>query len=146
SAARKHFGEEDDVTVEIDRGTGEPVVLCNGKTMPTDEIGHILGRIPAQTAKQVMIQKIREAERDSQFDEYLAMKSQIVTGSVTRIEGGSCIVNLGKVEGFLPRSEQIPGESFRVGERVRAVVMEVRKAGSRVKIILSRNHPDFVRR
>jgi len=114
--------------------------------LDADEIGDLLGRIAAQTAKQVMIQKIREAERDALYDEFIELKSQIVTGSVTRVEGGSVTVSLGKVEGFLPRSEQIPGESFRVGERVRAVIMDVRKQGSRVKIILSRTHVDLVRR
>ena len=105
-----------------------------------------LGRIAAQTAKQVMIQKIREAERDALFDEFSASRSQLVNGVITRIDHGVATVNLGKVEGLLPRSEQIPGEAHRVGERVRAVVLEVRKAGSRVKIILSRNHPELVRR
>ena len=146
SAARKHFGEESDVVVDIDRDSGQPSAKVDGKDLDADEIGDLLGRIAAQTAKQVMIQKIREAERDSLYDEYEELRSQIVTGAVSRVEGGSVTVNLGKVEGFLPRSEQIPGESHRVGERVRAIVMEVRKQGSRVKIILSRTHPDLVRR
>ncbi|MEX0701279.1 MAG: transcription termination factor NusA [Planctomycetales bacterium] len=146
SAARKHFGEESEVVVGIDRDTGEPSAAVDGSQLEADEIGDLLGRIAAQTAKQVMIQKIREAERDAQFDEYMAIKSHIVTGVVTRVEGSAATVNLGKVEALLPRSEQIPGESHRVGERVRAVVLEVRKAGSRVKIILSRAHPDLVRR
>src|SRR5690606_8210285 len=102
----------------------------DGDALNADEIGDLLGRIAAQTAKQVMIQKIREAERDTLFDEYSELRSQIVSGTVSRVEGGSVTVNLGKVEGFLPRSEQIPGESYRVNERVRAVVLDVRKAGS----------------
>lgn len=146
SAARKHFGEESDVQVDIDRESGKPTVRVNNEDLLPDEIGDLLGRIAAQTAKQVMIQKIREAERDSLFDEYESMKGQLVTGTVTKLEGGSAIVNLGKVEGILPRGEQIPGEVHRVGERVRAVVIEVRKAGSRVRIILSRTHPELVRR
>ncbi|MEX0715157.1 MAG: transcription termination factor NusA [Planctomycetaceae bacterium] len=146
SAARKHFGEESDVQVGIDRETGEPSAAVDGDQLEADEIGDLLGRIAAQTAKQVMIQKIREAERDAQHDEYTAIQSHIVTGVVSRVEGSAATVNLGKVEALLPRSEQIPGESHRVGERVRAVVLEVRKAGSRVKIILSRAHPDLVRR
>ena len=118
-----------------------------GSPLQADEIGDLLGRIAAQTAKQVMIQKIREAERDSLFDEYTGLRGQIVTGQISRIEGGGTgLVNLGKVEGILPRGEQIPGEAHHVGERVRAVVMDVRKAGSRVKIILSRTHPELVRR
>jgi transcription termination/antitermination protein NusA len=146
SAARKHFGEEEEVEVHVDRTNGQPTVKVNGKEVGADELGDLLGRISAQTAKQVMIQKIREAERDTVFDEYNDLRGQIVTGVVSRMEGGTALVNLGKVEALLPRGEQISGESFRVGERVRAVVLEVRKAGSRVKIILSRTHADFVRR
>lgn len=146
SAARKHFGEERDIEVHLDRATGQTAVKCDGKEIDADELGIILGRISAQTAKQVMIQKIREAERDALYEEFADLRGQIVTGTVTRVEGGVATVNLGKVEALLPRGEQIPGESYRVSERVRAVVLEVRKAGSRVKIILSRTHPDFVRR
>ena len=146
SAARKHFGDENELSVDIDRETGQPTVKCDGQELEPDELGDILGRISAQTAKQVMIQKIREAERDALFEEYQAMKGQIVTGSVTRFDGGTATVSLGKLEGLLPRSEQIPGESHRVGERARAVIIDVRKAGSRVKIILSRTHPELVLR
>lgn len=146
SAARKHYGEEEAVEVHVDRTSGHPTVKTNGTDVDSDALGELLGRISAQTAKQVMIQKIREAERDSLFDEYAELRNQIVTGTVSKLEGGSSIVNLGKVEGLLPRGEQIPGEGFRVGDRVRAIVLEVRKSGSRVKIILSRIHVEFVRR
>jgi N utilization substance protein A len=146
SAAKKHYGEEIPLEIQIDRANGNPTLLKEGQAIDSDLLGEILGRISAQTAKQVMIQKIREAERDSLFDDYLAMRGQIVTGTVSRFEGGTATVNMGKVEGILPRSEQIPGEAYRVNERVRAVVLEVRKAGTRVKIILSRTHPDLVRR
>lgn len=146
SAARKHYGEETPLEIQIDRDNGNPTLLKEGAVIDSDLLGEILGRISAQTAKQVMIQKIREAERDSLFDDYLSMRGQIVTGTIARFEGGTATIGLGKVEGILPRSEQIPGESYRVNERVRAVVLEVRKAGTRVKIILSRTHPDLVRR
>lgn len=146
SAARKHFGEESEITVDIDRESGEPSAQVNGTDLQPDEIGDLLGRIAAQTAKQVMIQKIREAERDAQYDEYTQMRGQMVSGSISQVTGGAATVNLGKVEGLLPRSEMIPGEVHRVGERVRAIVLEVKKAGSRVKIILSRTHPEMVRR
>ena len=146
SAARKHYGEEETIEVHVDRASGNPTVKTNGAEVDADALGELLGRISAQTAKQVMIQKIREAERDSMLDEYVDQRNQIVTGTVAKIEGGSSIVNLGKVEGLLPRGEQIPGEGFRVGDRVRAIVLEVRKSGSRVKIILSRTHVEFVRR
>ncbi|MCL4104759.1 UNVERIFIED_CONTAM: hypothetical protein GTU68_034198 [Idotea baltica] len=109
-------------------------------------IGDLLGRISAQTAKQVMIQRIREAERDAHYEEFQDLKSQLVTGAVTRVDRGTVIVNLGKVEAILPRSEQINKEGYRVGDRVRASVLDVKKAGSRVRVILSRTHADFVRR
>ena len=142
SAAKKHFGEEEDVVIRIDRESGVPTLIHDGIVLDSE----ILGRIAAQTAKQVMIQKIREAERDALYDDYVRMRGQIVTGTVARFEGSTATVTLGKVEGILPRSEQIPGESYRTGERVRAVIMDVRKVASRVKIILSRTHPDLVRR
>ena len=142
SAARKHYGEEELIDVHVDRTNGHPTVKLNNVEVD----GDVLGRISAQTAKQVMIQKIREAERDALYSEYHDQRNQIVTGTVSKLEGGSSIVNLGKVEGLLPRGEQIPGEGFRVGDRVRAIVLEVRKSGSRVKIILSRTHVEFVRR
>lgn len=144
SAAKKHYGEDFAITVTIDQVSGKPSVLCDGKDIEPDMLGEILGRISSQTAKQVLMQRIREAERDSIFDEYEDLKGQLVNGTITRFEGGSALVTLGKIDGFLPKSEQIPGETHRIGERIRAVVIEVRKAGSRVKIILSRTHPDLV--
>jgi N utilization substance protein A len=106
----------------------------------------IAERIGAQTAKQVMIQKIREAERDHLFNEYDELKGQLVTGTIQRYEGGAATVSLQNVEAILPRGEQIPGESHHANERVRATVYEVRKAGSRVKVILSRTKPQLVQR
>ena len=103
-------------------------------------------RIGAQTAKQVMIQKIREAERDHLYNEYVELKGQLVTGTIQRYEGGAATVSLQNVEAILPRGEQIPGESHHANERVRATVYEVRKAGSRVKVILSRTKPQLVQR
>lgn len=146
SAARKHFSEEEVLECVIDRHTGEPSLTCDGAELEAELIGDLLGRVSAQTAKQVMIQRIREAERDSLYDEFMDLKSQLVTGSVTRVDRGTVIVNLGKVEAILPRSEQINKEGYRVGDRVRAVVLDVKKSGSRVRVILSRTHADFVRR
>src|ERR1700751_5500949 len=141
-ATEKHFGEEADVAVSIDRDSGEIVARKGEESIdPT-----LLGRIAAQSAKQVMIQKIREAECNAVFDEYAAMKGHLVHGPIARPEGGAAIVTLGKTESILPRSEQIPGETHHVGERIKAVILDVRKVGHRVKIILSRTHPDFVRR
>ena len=146
SAARKHYGEDEQIEIQINRQTGEPTLLVQAAPVDSDLLGQLLGRISAQTAKQVMIQRIREAERDTLFDDFIAMRGQIVTGIVGRFEGHTATVNLGKIEGILPKSEQIPGESYRTGERVRAVVLEVRKAGSRLKVVLSRTHADLVRR
>lgn len=146
SAARKHFSEEEVLEVKIDRDTGEPSLTCDGAYLEPELIGDLLGRISAQTAKQVMIQRIREAERDSLYEEFQELRSQQVTGAVTRVDRGTVIVNLGKVEAILPRSEQINKETYRVGDRVRAIVLDVKKAGSRVRVILSRTHADFVRR
>ena len=101
SAAQKHYGEESDARDCRSTATVRPAV---GRTGRPGSIrgrnGDLLGRIAAQTAKQVMIQKIREAERDALFDEYAGMRGQIVTGTVTRVEGGTATVNLGKVEGI----------------------------------------------
>ncbi|RMG38530.1 MAG: transcription termination factor NusA [Planctomycetota bacterium] len=146
SAARKHFGEDHEISVHIDRETGDPTVTLDGEVLEPDVLGDILGRIAAQTARQVMIQKIREAEQNALYEEYSALRGQIVTGSVSRIDRGTVTVNLGKIEAILPRREQIPGESFRVGDRVRAIVIDVRRSRPRVRVILSRTHSDFVLR
>ncbi len=143
SAAKKHYGEEQEIEVSIGRDSGEIAGTHNGEPLDSEET---VGRIGAQTAKQVIIQKIREAERDSLYDEYEEQKGQMVTGVVQRYEGGAATVSLTNCEAILPRSEQIPGESHHVGERVRATVFEVRKAGSRVKVILSRTRPALVGR
>jgi N utilization substance protein A len=142
SAVRKAYGPLDEVVVTIDRLTGDIAATRNGSKIDMRE----LGRIAAQTAKQVMIQKIREAERGSIFEEFAERKGTVVTGTVTRFEGGALIVNLGRAEGFLPKSEQIPGETQHPGERVRAMILDVREAPRQVKIVLSRSHPDFIRR
>ncbi len=143
SAAKKHYGEEADVLVEIDRSTGSIRGSHNGVTMDTAEIAE---RIGAQTAKQVMIQKIREAERDALYNEYEELRGQLVTGVIQRYEGGAATVTLSNVEAILPKGEQIPGETHHPNERVRATVYEVKKAGSRVKVILSRTKPQLVQR
>jgi N utilization substance protein A len=141
-ATQKHFNTEEGVVVTIDRTTGG-IHAQKGEEVIDPEV---LGRIAAQSAKQVMIQKIREAEGTALYDAMAAQKGDLVTAHVQRFEGGAALVTLGKTEAILPRSEQIPGETHHVGERVKAVILDVRKVGHRVKIILSRNHPEFVRR
>ena len=143
SAAKKHYAEEDEIVVTISRQDGSLSGSRNGEPLDADET---IGRIGAQTAKQVIIQKIREAERDSLYDEYAELVGQMVPGVVQRYEGGAATVALGNTEAILPRSEQIPGETHHPNERVRATVFEVKKQGSRVKIILSRTRPQLVQR
>lgn len=151
SAARKHFNSLDteEFSCNMDPFTGEIRIwrhLDEGAVeIPLED----LGRIPAQTAKQVMIQRFREDERSGIFDEYIEKVGELITGICSRYEGGSLIVQLdkaGRVEGFMPRSEQIPGEQFRPGDRVRCFILDVRDTGSQVKIVLSRSHPDYIRR
>jgi N utilization substance protein A len=142
TAARRHFGEEIELTVNVDRATGEITATAGGEHI--DAL--TLGRIAAQTAKQIMIQKIREAERDSLYDEFIAERGTVVVGTAQRNEGSVVTVNIGKTEAILPRSEQMPGEIYSPAERIRALILEVRKSGQRLKIVLSRAHPDFVRR
>lgn len=142
SAARKAFDQAGEVAVRIDRLTGDIEAVADGR--PIDM--KTLGRIAAQTAKQVMIQKIREDERSSIFDEFSQRVGQVITGTVTRYEGGAVTVNLGRAEGFLPRSEQIPGETHTPGERIRAMILDVREEQHRVKIVLTQTHPDYIRR
>jgi transcription termination/antitermination protein NusA len=146
SATRKHFGlqnPESEITVTIDRTTGDIRAFKEGAELDIRR----LGRIPAQTAKQVMIQKIKADERDSIFAEYVKRKGEIVNGIVGRYEGGSLIVNLNnRVEGMMPKVEQIAGASHHPGERIRAMILDVRDASSQIKIVLSRTHPEFIRR
>jgi N utilization substance protein A len=142
TAAKKQFGGQEDVQVVVDRGSGNIEAFRNGERVDLKT----LGRIAAQTAKQVVIQKFREGERKSIFDEYKAKEGDIITGTVARAEErGVLVVNLGRAEGFLPRSEQIPGETHHPGERIRCLVLEVRES-HQVKIVLSRTHPDFIKR
>ncbi|MBI1825922.1 MAG: transcription termination factor NusA [Planctomycetes bacterium] len=142
SAAKKAYAETEDATVTIDRLTGEIAATVNGK--PIDM--KTLGRIAAQTAKQVMIQKIREDERSAIFEEYSERVGEVVTGTVVRYEGGGMVINLGRVEGFMPRSEQIPGQTHQAGERVRGMILDVREEINQVRIVLTQTHPDYIRR
>ena len=145
SAARKYFGtqEESDIEVTIDRVTGEITAYKDDDQIDIRK----LGRIPAQTAKQVMIQKIKADERDSVFSEFTKRKGENINGVAGRYEGGSLVVNISsRVEGVMPKSEQISGETHHPGERIRCMILDVREQSNQVKIILSRTHPDFIRR
>ena len=144
SAARKHFGEPDcEISVHIDRETGQVAAFKDDEQIDIRQ----LGRIPAQTAKQVMIQKIRADERDSIYAEFIQRKGQIISGSVLRYESGTLIVDLNhRTEAFMPKSEQIMGQTHRPGERIRCLILDVKEVTNQVKIILSRTHPDFIHR
>jgi N utilization substance protein A len=143
SAAKKHYGENEQIAISISRTDGSIGATLNGEVLDQEET---VGRIGAQTAKQVIIQKVREAERDALYNEYDREIGQLVTGMVQRYENGTATVTLPDCEAILPRSEQIPGETHHPNERVRATVCEVRKAGSRVKVILSRTRAALVGR
>jgi N utilization substance protein A len=149
SAARKHFNSLDteEFGCEMDRLTGKITIWRNLEDGEREDIPiESLGRIPAQTAKQVMIQKFREDERNSLLEEFSKRQGEIVTGTIVRQEGPALIVQVDRAEAFMPKSEQIPGEMFKPGDRIRCLVLDVRDAGSQVKIILSRGSPDFIRR
>ncbi len=146
SAARKHYNTLDtnEFNCEIDRLTGELRLFRHEELLELSPEG--LGRIAAQTFKQVMIQKFREDERQSLYDEYIKRVGEIVTGTAQRYEGGALVCTVDRGEAFMPRSEQIPGEQFHPGDRIRCLILDVRDVGSQVKIVLSRAHPDFIRR
>jgi len=142
SAAQKHYGASTDVVVQIDRETGELAAIRAGQRIEPET----LGRIAAQTAKQIITQKIREAESETIYEEYIERLGTPVTGTVQRFEGGAIITNLPRTEAILPRSEQIPGEHYQAGERIRAVILDVRLESNRVKIFLSRTSQEFIKR
>ncbi len=143
TAVKKNYGEDAEIVINIDRSNGEMSGTHNGEPLDPEET---IGRIGAQTAKQVIIQKIREAERDALYDEYEELIGQMVSGIVQRGEGGTTTVSLGNVDAILPRGEQIPGETHHANERIRATVFEVKKQGSRVKVVISRTRPQLVQR
>ena len=141
---RKRLGVGEDLVVRIDRKTGEIHMEDAEEEYEFDM--QELGRIAAQAVKQNLIQRVREAERDVLFEEYENRVGQLVNGVVQRFEGDYLVVNLGKVEAFLGKEDRVRGEVFNPGDRIRAIIVEVRKDGSRVRILVSRTHPDLVRR
>src|SRR4029450_2665706 len=171
-AGRSKYGHEHDIRAKIDRKTGEirlmrfreivetveneatQLTLAQGQRIdPEIKQGEFLidelppidfGRIAAQTAKQVIVQKVREAERKRQFDEYKDRKGEIVNGLVKRVVFGNVTVDLGRAEAMLRRDELLPRETFRNGDRVRALIYDVREEARGPQIFLSRTHPDFM--
>jgi N utilization substance protein A len=174
SASRKTLGAAENVRMEIDRKTGALKVYGRKKVVtevadpkleislgeaqalnPEAELGDELeqelppqefGRIAAQTAKQVILQRVRDAERDRIYKEFEGKEAQIIRGVVHRIEKRNVIVEVGKAEAVLPEREQIPGERYNPGDRIRAYVLEVRRTTKGPQIALSRTHPGFLAR
>ena len=145
-AVRKKVGVEEGFEVKINRKDGAIMLQApdGSISLPSAEE---LGRIAAQTTKQVFMQKIREAERDRVFVEFEDIVGTVVSAKVHKLEGPNVIVTLtGKTEALLPRSERIQAERLHVGDRIRVLVKEVRKEGSRVVIIVSRKDPMFVQK
>lgn len=171
TAAKKKFGSQK-IAVQIDPKRGDIYMYAYKRVVPSvinpdEEItlddalqlfpeaqmdGEVpirvefegFGRIAAQTARQVIVQKVREAERDVVFKEFNDKIGQIVNGIVLRHEKGAYFIDLGKTEAVLPAREQVPRESYRRGDRIRALVLEVRDTSKGPQVVLSRSHPDFV--
>lgn len=175
SGYKRNYGKNSIVTVNIDRENGDYKILVEKEIVeevedgtcqisvekakeisPNHEIGDIIrieikpkkdfGRIATQTSRQVILQKIREAERDLIFQEFYGRESDIITGIVQRINKGNIFVNLGKIEGVLTQKEQMQGERYRQGERLKAVIIEVKNTSKGANVTLSRTHPNLVKR
>ena len=174
SAYKKNYGTSQNVRVDIDRQTGDINVFMRRDIVevvedpfsqasleeaqeidPEYEIGDVIeymvtprdfGRIAAQTAKQVVIQRIRETERGMIYEDYITRQTEVVTGIVQRISNGTVFVNMGRAEGILSANEQIPGERYRVGERLKVYVMDVKRSTKGPQVFLSRTHPGLVKR
>jgi N utilization substance protein A len=172
AAARKKYGPDYDLEVNYDEELGEIEVfefkevvenVTNEhiqisledahKVDPESELGDSLGikmdtdtfgRIAAQSAKQVIMQRLKEAERDIVYDDFKDRRGEIINGIVQRFDRGSIIVNLGRTEGELPAKEQVPKESYKQGDRIRAYILDVRQFSRGPQIILSRTHPNLV--
>ncbi len=172
SAARKRFGSKADIEVQYNEETGEIEVfqfkevvetvtepdlqigLAQGRQLDPDcELGDSLGtkmdasafgRIAAQSAKQVIIQKMKDAERDAIYNTFIDRKGELINGIVQRIDRGDIIVNLGTTEGIVPAREQVPRESYRRGDRIRAYIMDVLYDTRGPQIVMSRTHPNFL--
>ncbi|GAB4360482.1 MAG: transcription termination factor NusA [Oricola sp.] len=171
-AAKSRYGQETNIRADINTKTGEiklqrllevsetvedPATQIsieqardrNPEAQPGDFIAEQLppldfGRIAAQSAKQVIVQKVREAERDNQYEEFKDRVGEIVNGTVKRVEYGNVIVDLGRAEAIIRRDELIPRETYRYGDRVRAYVYDVRREQRGPQIFLSRTHPQFM--
>ena len=142
AACKRKYPEKENLDVEIDLELGTIRLLDNGKELKNTEFG----RIAAQTAKQVIVQKLREAERDAIYTDYSAKVHDIVNGTVHRIDHRAMLIDFGKTEGILPMREQCFKEQFRQGDPIKVLVLEVNQTSRGPEILLSRSHPDFVRK
>jgi transcription termination/antitermination protein NusA len=142
----------EEALVEIDVETGEIRVIAQ----ELDEEGNVIrewddtpadfGRIAAQTAKQVILQRIREAEREMKYEEYAGREGDIVTGIIQQTDARYTLLDLGRVEALLPQAEQVPGDRYDHGSRMKAYIVEVRKTAKGPQIVVSRTHPGLVKR
>jgi len=174
SAYKKNYGTSQNVRVQIDREEGDIAVLMRKDIVeevtddmtemsleeaqeidPRYEVGDGIefavtprdfGRIAAQTAKQVVVQRIREAERGMVFDDFINRQGEIITGTIQRKSGDTLFVNIGKAEGILSPNEQVPGEHFNIRQRLKVYIMDVKKATKGPQVFLSRSHPGLVKR
>lgn len=148
---------QDKMVVEAVENSNQEITLDEAKAIDSKfEIGDIVkieikpkkdfGRIAAQTARQVILQKIREAERETIFSEFYGRESDILTGIVQRESKGNIYVDLGKIEGIITSTEQIPGEVYNPGDRIKTVILEVKNTGKGANIMLSRSHPNLIKR
>lgn len=132
--------------VEIERAVKVDPEVELGSIIMVDSTPSNFGRVAAQTAKQVILQRLREAERDAQYEEFVEREGDMVHGTVHSITPQAVTIGLGRAEAILPRNQQIPGEHFRVRDRVRVYVLEVRKSSRGPVIVVSRSHPHMLRR
>jgi transcription termination/antitermination protein NusA len=152
SAYKKNYSTEEEARVEVNRETGSIHVFAeiadedSGEVKEEEVTPGNFGRIAAQTAKQVILQRIREAERDLMFEEYREKTGDIVTGIVQQSDQRYTLVDLGKVEALLPVSEQMPGERCKHGMRIKVYIVEVRKTSKGPQILVSRTHPGLLKR
>ena len=176
TAYKKNFGSAQNVRVEVDREDGEVRVFSQRRVVdesdlydtfleieladarkidPSYELGDIIenevtpkdfGRIAAQTAKQVVVQRIREAEREIVYNEFIEKETEIVTGEIARATSKTVYVNVGKIEASMPESEQIPGEEYKAGQNIKVYILEVKKTNKGPQIVVSRSHPGLVKR
>ena len=148
-----HVYSVKDVVEELENPVTQISLTEAQKLSPLLEVGDVVkeevtprnfGRVAAQTTKQVIMQKIRDAQRDVLFDEYVVRENELITGTVSRVNRGTVYVDLGKVEGVLSPTEQIPSEKYRQGDRLKFLLLEVKRTTKEPQIILSRSHPHLV--